>query len=323
MLSYSVNTTFRDDEFFWDNRPTARPPLIRNNNNLGNFGSNQGNSNWNPNGRPPYGSNVNWGGGYGRPPSQGRDCESTVAKSRAPWEMGVVWSPTGPVAAGTMMAGLAAGLFPDSVTWSGGVVENGWAASLAGDLAQTALMKRKNEPYVGPDGFFNSTICPMEFYLQFERGFDSTTFSHLTVAEINGGLDGLLLSENSNAWERKSEFTLSQVIDLYYSTQGIHVQGSSPILSACDRYANYHKMISDNKLRDQAFAFGSELKKILVRNKWLFQTRASILFPFFQVLPFDDNSLQTSIGSAKLKLDERISVLDKVGTCAISIKFRR
>ena len=65
-----------------------------------------------------------------------------------------------------MLAGLAAGLQPRTVTWEAGYVENGWAASLAGDLGQTALMKRKDEPYLGPDGFFNSTICPAEFYLR-------------------------------------------------------------------------------------------------------------------------------------------------------------
>ena len=55
--------------------------------------------------------------------------------------IGVVWSPSGPVAAGTMIAGLAAGLQPQSVSWPNGRVDNGWAASLAGDVAQTALLK--------------------------------------------------------------------------------------------------------------------------------------------------------------------------------------
>jgi hypothetical protein len=80
--------------------------------------------------------------------------------------MGVVWSESGPVAAGTMLAGLAAGLMPQSVSWPSGNVINGWAASLAGDLGQTAVLKIKDKPYVGPDGYFNSTICPAEFYLR-------------------------------------------------------------------------------------------------------------------------------------------------------------
>ena len=40
-----------------------------------------------------------------------------------------------------MIAGLAAGLQPQSVSWPNGRVDNGWAASLAGDVAQTALLK--------------------------------------------------------------------------------------------------------------------------------------------------------------------------------------
>ncbi len=65
------------------------------------------------------------------------------------------------------------------------------------------------------------------------------TFSHLTVAEINGGLDGLLMSSSALQWESKTDFTLSQIIDLYYSTEGLALKGSTPRLSACDRYANY------------------------------------------------------------------------------------
>ena len=41
------------------------------------------------------------------------------------------------------MAGLAAGLQPQFVDWEAGQVDNAWAASLAGDLGQTALMKVK------------------------------------------------------------------------------------------------------------------------------------------------------------------------------------
>jgi len=39
-------------------------------------------------------------------------------------------------------------------------VKNEWAATLAGDLAQTALLKRKGEKYVGPTSYFNTTLCP-------------------------------------------------------------------------------------------------------------------------------------------------------------------
>ena len=43
---------------------------------------------------------------------------------------------------------------------------NIWSSTLAGDLAQSALLKRKGQTYVGPDGYFNNTLCPTEFMLR-------------------------------------------------------------------------------------------------------------------------------------------------------------
>jgi hypothetical protein len=291
MLSYSVNTTFRSDEIFWssdyttDNRqnyyPIETPPEED---------------------RPPYGSNAwpNSNNNYNflyptvRPPNnqapQSKNCEDYIPRSLSPWENGVVWSSSGPFAAGTMLAGLAAGLEPQTVTWSAGLVDNGYGATLAGDLGQTAIMKRRDEPYIGPDGYFNSTICPNEFYMRLIEVVKA--FSHLTTAEINGGLDGLLMSLFAHSWERNSEYTLSQIIDMYYSPHGIKVQGSTPLLSACDRYANYYKLIPADKLSDQAYVFGTELKNVLV-------------------LTFDETSLRTSIAAAKDKLDIIIKILDQ------------
>ena len=66
-----------------------------------------------------------------------------------------------------------------------------------------SFLKRRDEPYVGPDGYFNSTTCPKEFYLRTGKG-GHTSYSHLTVAEINGGIDGLLMAENSHEWQKTS-----------------------------------------------------------------------------------------------------------------------
>jgi hypothetical protein len=122
--------------------------------------------------RPPYGSTA-WLPEWSSPEARDSwlDCSQKQPVSRSPWETGVVWSPTGedsytsllkqnhtdpiwvyfsgPLTAGTMMAGLAGGLQPQTVTWEAGNVDNGWAASLAGDLAQTAITKRKEEPFIG------------------------------------------------------------------------------------------------------------------------------------------------------------------------------
>jgi hypothetical protein len=38
-------------------------------------------------------------------------------------------------------------------------MKNEWGATLAGDLAQTALLKRRSQTYIGPDGWFNTSLC--------------------------------------------------------------------------------------------------------------------------------------------------------------------
>lgn len=276
MLSYSVNTTFRSDETIWDDG---------NNNPWGNV--------LHP--RPPYGPSNNW---------NTIDCEQSKPISRSPWEMGVIWSPSGPVATGTMLAGLAAGLEPQYVDWSQGRVDNVWAATLAGDLGQTSLLKKKNEPYVGPDGYFNSSVCPKEFYMRMS-GTDNK-YSHLTVAEINGGLDGLIMGKFADEWQAKSEYTLSQILDRYYSPGGMISHDVH--YSSCDRYTNYRSFIDESKLKEEALIFGMELKHILF-------------------VSMDINALRTSIDFAKQQLELLMNDLDSslnlFGQCAEKRKRER
>jgi hypothetical protein len=86
----------------------------------------------------------------------------------------------------------------------------------------------------------------------------------LTVAEVNGGIDGVLLAEYALGLETRTEFTLSQIIDAFYSPQGVRVSGATPTLSACDRYANYLSKVDTGKLAEEAYIFGVELKNVLV-----------------------------------------------------------
>ena len=80
-------------------------------------------------------------------------------------------------------------------------------------------------------------IVSVSMLSEFEQSIlkGKSTFSRLTVAEINGGLDGLLLSEEADKWESKSEMTLSQILDMYYTPVGVSVTGRGEKLSACDR----------------------------------------------------------------------------------------
>ena len=113
---------------------------------------------------------------------------------------------------------MAAGLRPQFEFWpstsygsSRRKIENIYGVTLAADLAQTALMKKRGQKYVGPDGYFNNSLCPSEFLLTSKNSYGDPTFSHLTIAEINGGIDGLILGLNAEDWEKRSEMSLSQV----------------------------------------------------------------------------------------------------------------
>jgi hypothetical protein len=129
-----------------------------------------------------------------------------------------------------------------------------------------------------------------------------TSYSHLTVSEINGGLDGLLLAEFSHEWQRKTELTLSHIVDMYYNPQwGIKVAGNGPNLAACERYSNYASYVDAGKLRQESFVFGSELRSILV-------------------LPVGDEALIAAILNSMEKLNSEIrlldSSLDNFGPCS-------
>jgi hypothetical protein len=48
-------------------------------------------------------------------------------------------------------------------------LKNEWGATLAGDLAQTALLKRRSQTYIGPDGWFNTSLCARGRILTFKE----------------------------------------------------------------------------------------------------------------------------------------------------------
>ena len=52
-----------------------------------------------------------------REPSPGLSCDQNRPVSLNPVEMGVVWSRSGPIASGTLITGVAAGLKPKVVVW--------------------------------------------------------------------------------------------------------------------------------------------------------------------------------------------------------------
>jgi hypothetical protein len=51
------------------------------------------------------------------------------------------------------------------------------------------------------------------------RSHRDSTFSHFTISEVNGGIDGLLIAMQARELESGTERRLSQILDAYYNSQ--------------------------------------------------------------------------------------------------------
>jgi hypothetical protein len=160
------------------------------------------------------------------------DVSSSGMISACPVENGVINSRWGAVAAGPLITGLAAGLEPQQVqarellahSRSGqyrarqqgpNIVDNKFAATLAGDLGEVALLQgpiSPGSPQVGAPGAWNSSAIPRWFFISQRERLE------MTDAEIRGGLDGLILADGISEWRGQAPgLRLSQVLDMYYS----------------------------------------------------------------------------------------------------------
>lgn len=194
------------------------------------------------------------------------------AISACPVENGVVLTPWGTVAAGTVLAGIAAGLEPQTVQLRDLLpsknaqfrarqqvqpmrVDNRWAATLAGDLAEVTLLHAPSQPtniQVGAAGAWNDTVSPRWFFLS------QRTALEMTDAEIRGGIDGLTLASNIAEWRsRANTLKLSQLLDMYYSQRGVF----SRQMRSCNRRDLFTQSAPIQMMRDQAAAFSNVLDK--------------------------------------------------------------
>lgn len=194
------------------------------------------------------------------------------AISACPVENGVVFTRWGSVAAGTVLAGIAAGLEPQTVQLrdllpvrSGQIrarqqvqpmrVDNRWAATISGDLSEVSLLHVPSSPnniQLGAAGAWNSTVSPRWFFLS------QRTALEMTDAEIRGGIDGLVLASNIAEWRnRANTLRLSQLLDMYYSERGVF---STPIRS-CNRRDQFSTVAPIQTMRDQTAAFSNILDK--------------------------------------------------------------
>jgi hypothetical protein len=194
------------------------------------------------------------------------------AISQCPVENGVIRTQWGAIAVGPLISGIAAGLEPQSVTTrellllaqgGNGIVsqqnqnlniDNRWAATLSGDLAEVTLNQGPimQTMTVGAPGAWNSTAVPRWYFLSQRENLE------MTDAEIRGGLDGLILAQNILAWRQQvSTLRLSQVLDMYYSNRGVF--GTS--VRACNRNDLFTTVAPVATLQDQTAAFSIVLEK--------------------------------------------------------------
>lgn len=212
------------------------------------------------------------------PEAQQGQVDGQTQISQCPVENGVLHSAWGSIAAGTMLAGVAAGLAPQNVNvreavahdhisqykmkmarqTTGTFVDNRYAATLSGDSAEVVLRQAQASTIqVGAAGAWNNTAVPHWYFLSQRERLEHTD------AEIRAGIDGLLLGLQINRWHQDlSSLRLSQVLDMYYSQRGIFgrvtADGSDTSLRACNR-RNMFSTIDQIVLRQQSIAFTTVL----------------------------------------------------------------
>ncbi|GAB1864343.1 N-acetylmuramoyl-L-alanine amidase [Camponotus japonicus] len=192
-------------------------------------------------------------------------------RSRCPVENGVIKTNWGPVSAGSLIAGIAAGLQPEIVklsevfpnepperraNLSRFTLDNRWIATLAGDLAEVILMQGPtNEKLsVGVNGNWNSSFVPRWYFL------NSNEKLQFTTAEIRGDLDGLILAnEIESLYSKIPTLKLSQILHMYYSPRGL----LNPSIRACNRKMLFKTLTGNSTLTMQAYSASLVLEEYL------------------------------------------------------------
>lgn len=192
--------------------------------------------------------------------------------SKCPVENGVIKTPWGSISGGSILAAIAAAVQPENIilrdvlkdeilktTYSSDItLDNKWIATLAGDLAEVALMQgpRGEKLQVGVNGDWNSTAMPRWYFL------NSNEKLQFTTAEIRGDLDGLILANEVKSWYTKiPSLRLSQILDMYYSAPGLF----NSTIRACNRRSLFRYVAPNSTLSAQAYSASLVLSENLAK----------------------------------------------------------
>ncbi|KAL6254281.1 hypothetical protein P5V15_014896 [Pogonomyrmex californicus] len=193
--------------------------------------------------------------------------------SKCPVENGIIKTPWGSVSAGPLIAGIAAGLRPETVKLSELFpnetperkanlsrlsLDNKWMATVAGDLAEVTLIQGPtNEKFsIGVNGTWNSSAMPRWYFLKNNEKLQ------FTAAEIRGDLDGLIIAGKiESLYTNIPTLRLSQILDLYYSPRGLF----DPWIRACNRRILFRTIASNSTMAEQAYSASLILEEYIHR----------------------------------------------------------
>lgn len=195
------------------------------------------------------------------------------AVSACPVENGVLHSPWGGFSAGAALSGIAAGLVHQVVPvrdlignnlenyrlarqQQGTQVDNRFAATLSGDLAEAVLRQVPATVQVGASGAWNNSAVPRWYFLSQRERLEQTD------AEIRGGIDGLVMASNILRWRDNAaqNLRLSQVLDMYYSQRGVFGSTTEEnSVRACNRRNLVPAVAPEERLRAESIAFTTVL----------------------------------------------------------------
>ncbi|XP_047491225.1 uncharacterized protein LOC125040619 [Penaeus chinensis] len=185
-----------------------------------------------------------------------------------PIENGVMLTPYGPVAVGTLLSGIMASdktsevsieqIYGNDVDYMhpemlSSRLHPQHVSTLAGDIGQSALVSvttttTSNTRFIGAPGMFgNSTAAPKLFTLE-TNSFG--IIAYLTRAEVYAGIDALLIQKVLQS-STSSTLKLSQVLRMYYSERGLPDHSD---FRACNRMEAF-KQIDKTKIEQQALNF--------------------------------------------------------------------
>lgn len=148
-------------------------------------------------------------------------------------EEGVVLTPDGTtVALAPLLLGIEAGL----LSQSNGSVRGLYQLTLAKDLDLSSMHGSLENPILGPDGCWDDLAFPRAFTLS-----DSPAL--LTTAQINGGMDGVVLGMEVSYTSRRPVKLSSLLMEYYYHQLGAGGLDVAPRLISQRRRDNFRELV--------------------------------------------------------------------------------